>query len=53
MEDLVKLRDEIDAIDDQIVSLFEKRIDVYKRQTRWSPVRSTVLPYTNPPDHKE
>ena len=28
MEDLVKLRDEIDAIDDQIVSLFEKRMAV-------------------------
>lgn len=28
MEDLVKLRDEIDAIDDQIVSLFEQRMAV-------------------------
>ena len=28
MEDLVKLRDEIDTIDDQIVSLFEQRMAV-------------------------
>ena len=28
MEELVKLRDEIDAIDDQIVGLFERRMAV-------------------------
>ena len=28
MEELIKLRDEIDVIDDQIVSLFEQRMAV-------------------------
>ena len=31
MEDLIKLRDEIDTIDDQIVSLFEQRMAVAER----------------------
>ena len=37
MEDLVKLRDEIDTIDDQIVSLFEQRGKV----PRWRKQRTT------------
>ena len=31
MEELIKLRDEIDVIDDQIVSLFEQRMAVAER----------------------
>ena len=35
MEDLLKLRDEIDVIDNEIVSLYEKRMKIAERVARF------------------